>query len=99
MGILRETFPGHLISLRGDIGWPACSPVLNPCDIFLWGYLKSKVYSNSPQSIEQLKDAIRQEITAISHEMTRQVIDKFRERLRQCVDNNGSHLTNLISKT
>ena len=32
---------------------------------FLWWYLKSKVYSNHPQSIEQLKDAIRQEITAI----------------------------------
>ena len=66
---------------------------------FLWGYLKSKVYSNCPQSIEQLKDAIRQEITAIPHEMTRRVIDNFRERLRQCVDNNGSHLTDLIFKT
>ena len=31
--------------------------------------------------------------------MTRQVIDNFRERLRQCVDNNGSHLTDLIFKT
>ena len=54
---------------------------------FLWGYLKSKVSSNRPQSIEQLKDVIRQEITAILHEMTRRVIDNFRERLRQCVDN------------
>ncbi len=99
MGILREMFPGHLISLRGDIGWPARSPDLNPCDFFLWGYLKSKVYINRPRSIEQLKDAIRQEITAIPHEMTRRVIDNFRERLRQCVDNNGSHLTDLIFKT
>ena len=31
--------------------------------------------------------------------MTRRVIDNFRERLRQCVDNNGSHLTDLIFKT
>ena len=83
MGILREMFPGHLISLRGDIGWPARSPDLNPCDFFLWGYLKSKVYSNRSQSIEQLKDAIRLEITAIPHEMSRRVIDNFRERLRQ----------------
>ncbi len=56
-------------------------------------------YGNRPQSIEQLKDAIRQEIIAIPHEMTRRVIDNFRERLRQCVDNNGSHLTDLIFKT
>ena len=99
MGILKEMFPGHLISLRGDIGWTACSPDLNPCDFFLWGYLKSKVYSDLPQSIEQLKDAICQEITAIPHEMTRRVIDNFREHFRQCVDNNGSHLTDLIFKT
>ena len=39
MGILRKMFPGHLISLRGDIGWPARSPDLNPCDFILWGYI------------------------------------------------------------
>ena len=59
------------------------TPDLNPCDFFLWGYLKSKVYSTRPQSIEQVKDAIRQEITAIPHETTRRVIDNFRERLRR----------------
>ena len=31
--------------------------------------------------------------------MTRRVIDNFRERLRQFVDNNGSHLTDLIVET
>ena len=99
MGILREMFPGHLISLRGDISWSIHSPHLNPCDFFLWGYLKSKVYINRPCSIEQLKDAICPEITTIPHEMTHQVIDYFHEHLRQCVDNNGSHLTGLIFKT
>ena len=34
LSILREIFPGHLISLRGDIGWPACSRDLTPCDFF-----------------------------------------------------------------
>ena len=98
MGILREMSPSHLISLRGDIGWPARSPDLNPCDFFSPGIPQVKVYSYRPQSIEQLEDAIRQEITAIPHEMTRRVVDNFRERLRQCVDNNGSHLTDLIFK-
>ena len=92
-------FPGHLISLRGDMSWPARSPDLNLCDFFPWGYPESKVYSNRPQSIEQHKDAIRQEITAIPHEMTSRVIDNLLERLRQCVDNNGSHLTDLIFET
>jgi len=35
-GVLREMFPGRLISLRGDVGWPARSPDLSPCDFFLW---------------------------------------------------------------
>ena len=52
-----------------------------------------------PRSIEQLKDAIRQEITAIPHEMTCQIMDNFRERLQQCVDGNGTQLTDLIFKT
>ena len=30
MGFLREAFPDRLISLRGDINWPACSPDLAP---------------------------------------------------------------------
>ena len=57
------------------------------------------MYINRPHSIEKLKDAICQEITAIPHEMTCQVIDNFRECLQQCVNNNGSHLTDLIFKT
>ena len=86
------------LCVQGKAKW-SDTPDLNPCDFFLWGYLKSKVYSNRPQSIEQLKDVIRQEITATQYEMTRRVIDDFRERLRQFVDNNGSHLTDLIFNT
>ena len=44
--VLQEMFPGKLISLRGDVRWPARSPGLAPCDFFLWGYLKSKVYTH-----------------------------------------------------
>jgi len=34
LSIFREMFPGHLISLRGDIGWPARSPDLTPVIFF-----------------------------------------------------------------
>ena len=71
------------LKLRGDIGWPARSPDLNPCDYFLWGHLKSKVYYiKSPQSFKQLKHAIRQEVSVISQEMTRRVVENFPERLQ-----------------
>lgn len=98
LGILREMFPGHIVSLRGDIGWPPRSPDLNPCDFFLWGYLKAQVYQHRPQTLEALKEVITQEIAAIPLEMTRRVIENFRERLNQCIENEGRHLSDIIFK-
>ena len=77
-------FPGHLMSLSGDSGWPARSPDLNPSAFFSLGI--SQVKGNHPQSIEQLKNAIRQKISVILHEMTHRVIDNFCERLQKCLD-------------
>jgi hypothetical protein len=37
MGVLREMFPGRLISLRGDIPWPTRSPDLAARGFFFWG--------------------------------------------------------------
>jgi hypothetical protein len=82
LGILREMFPSRLVSLRGDIGWPAHSPNLTPCEFFLWEYLKAEVYKHRPQTLKALKDAIRKEVGAIPPEMTNKVMENFKERLR-----------------
>lgn len=58
MDVLREIFPGRLISRSGDIPWPARSPDLAVCDFFQWGNLKHKFFSGRQQSIAELKDAI-----------------------------------------
>jgi hypothetical protein len=75
LGILREMFPGHVVSLCGDIGWPPRSPDLTPCDFFLWSYLKAQVYQYRPQTLEGLKEAITQEVAAIPPEMTLRVME------------------------
>lgn len=93
-------FLNHLISLCGDITWPARLPDLNPCDFFfLWGYLKSKVFSHHPRSLEELKRSIRSEIDALPPKMIHWVMENFHERLKLCVSNDGKHLTDLIFKT
>ena len=46
--------------------WPPRSPDLNPCDYYLWGHLKSKVYNPKPLNLQQLKDNIIKEIKNIS---------------------------------
>ena len=99
LGILREMFPSRLGSLRGDIGWLAGSPDLTPCDFFLWGYLKAEIYKHRPQTLKALKEAIREEVASIPLEMTNIVMGNFRERLRQCIANNGRNLSDVIFKT
>jgi hypothetical protein len=66
LGILRKMFPGHVVSLRGDIGWAPRSPHLTPCDLFLWGYHRAQVYEHCPQTLEGLKEAITQEVVCHS---------------------------------
>jgi hypothetical protein len=92
LGIIGEMIPGRVVSLRGDVGWPPRSPHLTPCDFFLWGYLKAQVCQHRPQTLEGLKEAITQEVAAIPPEMSRWVMEGYRERFNQCIDNEGRHL-------
>lgn len=41
--LVREMFPGRLISKHGDIGRPPSSTDFTPCDFCLKGFLKSKL--------------------------------------------------------
>jgi len=97
--LLLLLFPGRLISLRGDVEWPARSPDLSPCDVFFWGYLKEKVFRHRPRFLEDLKERIQQEIDSIPPELTRRVMKNFRERLQQCVANVGCLVSDLVFKT
>ena len=75
----------------------APSPDLTPYNFFLCGYLKAEVYKHRPQTLKALKDAFREEVAAIPPEMTNIVME--RERLQQCIANNGRHLSDAIFKT
>ena len=50
-------------------------------------------------TIEQLKEAIRQEVAAIPPAMTRKAMDNFHEQLQEFVINNGRHLSDVIFKS
>ncbi len=99
LSLLREMFPGHLISLRGAIGWPPRSPDLTPCDFFSVGLPESKGLWTTSQTVEALKEAIRQEVAAITPEMILKVTDSYRERLHQCINIQGRHLSDVLFKT
>jgi hypothetical protein len=48
MQILRQMFPGHLVSLRGHIGWAPRSPDLTPCFFFVGLPQGKSVHTSSP---------------------------------------------------
>ncbi|XP_039294955.1 uncharacterized protein LOC120353834 [Nilaparvata lugens] len=98
MDLLREMFPGRLISLRGDVKWPARSPDLSVCDFFLWGYLKEKVFKHRPHTLEELKEKIREEIQALPVAICQNAFENFKNRLHQCIAADGRHLTDIIFK-
>jgi len=56
MAVLRKMFPNRVISRNGDIACPPRSPDLTPPDFFLWIYLKSKVLTNKPHTLLEVKD-------------------------------------------
>ena len=44
MALLQETFPGRVISRRGDINWPPRSCDLTPLDFFFCGATRKTVF-------------------------------------------------------
>ncbi|GFS88971.1 protein kinase domain-containing protein [Trichonephila clavipes] len=73
--ILKDTFGDHLISRFGPVNWPPRSCDLTPLDYFLWGYVKSLVYADKPQTPEHLEDNIRRVIADIRPQMLEKVIE------------------------
>ncbi|KAF2344443.1 Protein of unknown function DUF4817 [Trinorchestia longiramus] len=58
---LNELFGNRIIALNHRIEWPPRSSDLTPCDFFLWGHLKSKVYSSPLRDTDELKQKIENE--------------------------------------
>ncbi|GFV82046.1 transposable element Tc1 transposase [Trichonephila clavipes] len=63
--LLKDTFGDCLISRFGPVNWPPRSCDLTPLDYFLWGYVKSLVYADKPQTLDHLEDNIRRVIADI----------------------------------
>ena len=85
--------------LLQDVPWPPRSFDLSTCDFFFWGYLKSRVYTHKPRTLNDLKEAIRQEIRPIDRYLLARVTDNFEKRLENCIQEDGSRLTDIIFKT
>jgi len=93
----RSLSPQTVISRFGDVPWPPRSPDLTASDFFLWGYLKSKVYSTRPTDLHALKENIREEIAKLLKETLQAVKRSFLTRVHLCIEEGGGHLRTLYS--
>ena len=74
---------------RAYLQWPPRSPDLTPCEFFLWGFVKDKIYVPSlPANLSELRDWIREAVAAVIPDMHINVWEELAYRLDVC---RGSH--------
>ncbi|GFT70242.1 putative transposable element [Trichonephila clavipes] len=96
--LLKDTFGDRLISHFGPVNWPPRSCDLTPLDYFLWGYVKSLVYADNPQTLDHLEANIRRVIADIRPQMLEKVIENWTSRLDYIRASRSSHMPEIIFK-
>ncbi|GFV46872.1 putative DD41D transposase [Trichonephila clavipes] len=96
--LLKDAFGDRLISPFGSVNWPPRSCDLTPLDFFLWGYVKSLVYADKPQTLDHLEDNICRVIADIRPQMLEKVIENWTSRLDYIRANRGSPMPEIIFK-
>ena len=62
LDVLRPPFEDRIISRRAGVVWPPQSCDFTPLDYYLWSAVKGKCYADRPDTIDALKDNIREAI-------------------------------------
>jgi len=97
--MMTNMFSGRLISRFGDVPCPPRSSDLSSCDFFLWGYLKGRVYTHKPRNLNDLKDAIQQEVLTIDQQLLARAMEDFKLRIENCFQADSRHLNDIIFHT
>jgi len=57
------------------------------------------VYNYKPRNLNELKDAIRQEVLTIDQQLLTREMDDFKWRIENCIQEDGHHLNDIIFHT
>ncbi|GFX80254.1 putative DD41D transposase [Trichonephila clavipes] len=96
--LMEDTFGDRLILRFGPVNWAPRSCDLTPLDYFLWGYVKSLVYSDKPQTRDHLEDNIRRATADIRPQMLEKIIENWTSRLNYNRASRGSPMPEIIFK-
>ena len=90
--VLRPVFEDRIISLKADVVWPPRSWDLSPLDYYLGGNVKDKCYVDKLETIDALKDNIREAIYEIQLHKIYNALKNCTDRVGYCMARRGSHL-------
>ena len=91
LDVLRSVFEDSITSRRADVVWPPRSCDLTPLGYYLWGAVKDKCYADKPETIDALKDNIREAIGEIQLHTIDNVLKNWTDRVSYCMASQGSH--------
>jgi len=95
---LNDHFPGKWIGRNRPVEWSPRSLDLSPIDFYLWGHVKSEVYSTPVTNLDELWERIVAAFGAIRNrpgQLERVRLSMMR-RLNGCVAANGQHFEHLM---
>ena len=94
LDVLRSVFEDRIISRRADVVWPPRSCDLTPLDYYLWCAVKNKCYDDKPETIEALKDNIREAIGQLQLHTIDNLLKT--DHVGYCVDSRGCYFNEII---
>ena len=90
---LSDVFQAQLISKEP---WPPRFPDLSVLDFYFCKALKQKVYQNKPRNLQELRDNIQHQITAISQVEIHRAFENLKRRTDVCIREHGGHFQQLL---
>lgn len=95
---LDMQFGHRWIGRGGPVAWPPRSPDLNPLDFYLWGHLKTLVYSEPVNNAAELRERINNCCNIIRNTpgIFERVRQNARRRAETCIETNGGHFEHLL---
>jgi len=76
--------------------WPPKSPDMTPCDFFLWGYVKERVYVPLlTADLDELTNRITAAVKSVTEDTLRRVSDEFSYRVDVVRAAGGGHIEHL----
>ncbi|GFV44141.1 uncharacterized protein TNCV_2770371 [Trichonephila clavipes] len=85
-----------VISRHFSVAWLFRSPDLNPCDFWLWGFLKDHVYSGGIRTLRDLEASIIHHEAEIPRELLCATIENAIMRYQHVIDVNGAHIEHIL---